>query len=123
MTEYAVAPVPVANAGRKSLVRRLVRNPVAVVAIAYLALVAVIAVIGRLISPYDPKTASLQLVLATPSAEHPLGADSAGSDVLSRLLTATQISVAAALVALVVALLIGVIGGLLAGYYLSLIHI
>jgi peptide/nickel transport system permease protein len=117
VTEYAVAPVPVANAGRKSLVRRLVRNPVAVVAIAYLALVAVIAVIGRLISPYDPKTASLQLVLATPSAEHPLGADSAGRDVLSRLLTATQISVAAALVALVVALLIGVVGGLLAGYY------
>ena len=117
MTEYAVAPVPVANSTRASLVRRLLRNPVAVIAIAYLLVVAVVAVIGRMISPYDPKTASLQLVLAKPSPEHLLGADSAGRDVLSRLLTATQISIAAALVALVVALLIGVIGGLLAGYY------
>jgi peptide/nickel transport system permease protein len=118
MTEYAVAPVPTAvTAARQSLFRRLLRNPVAVVAMAYLAIVAIVAVIGRLISPYDPKTASLQLVLAPPSAEHLLGADSAGRDVLSRLLTATQISIAAALVALVVALLIGVIGGLLAGYY------
>jgi peptide/nickel transport system permease protein len=118
VTEYAVAPVPTATiAARQSLFRRLLRNPVAVVAMAYLAIVAVVAVVGRLISPYDPKTASLQLVLAPPSAEHLLGADSAGRDVLSRLLTATQVSIAAALVALVVALLIGVIGGLLAGYY------
>jgi peptide/nickel transport system permease protein len=117
MTEYAIAPVPTGTAGRQSLLRRLLRNPVAVIAIAYLVLVAIIAVIGRAIAPHDPKTASLQLVLAPPSPEHPLGADSAGRDVLSRLLAATQISIAAALVALLVALIIGVIGGLLAGYY------
>ena len=76
-----------------------------------------IAIIGPCIAPYDPNQASLQLVLAPPSAEHLLGADSAGRDVLSRLLAATQISVAAALLALVTALVIGVIAGLIAGYY------
>jgi ABC-type dipeptide/oligopeptide/nickel transport system ATPase component/ABC-type dipeptide/oligopeptide/nickel transport system permease subunit len=117
MTEYAVAPVPAPTAGRQSIFRRILRNPVAVVAIAFLALVAIVAVIGRWISPYDPGLSSLQLVLVEPSAEHLLGGDSAGRDVLSRLLSATQVSIAAALVALLVALVIGVVGGLIAGYY------
>ena len=102
---------------RTSLLRRVVRRPIGVVSLAFLLLVGIIALIGPVIAPYDPNQASLQLVLAPPSAEHPLGADSAGRDVLSRLLAATQISVAAALVALVTALVIGVISGLIAGYY------
>ncbi|RXZ73152.1 dipeptide/oligopeptide/nickel ABC transporter permease/ATP-binding protein [Agromyces albus] len=103
--------------GRTSLLRRVIRRPLGTISLAFLLVVAVIAVIGPLIAPYDPNLASLQLVLAPPSAEHPLGADSGGRDVLSRLLAATQISIAAALVALVTALLIGVIAGLIAGYY------
>lgn len=120
MTEYAVAPIVAAAPSRKSLVHRLLRNPLAVVALAFLLVVAVVAVIGRWISPYDPSNSSLSLVLAPPSADHPLGGDSAGRDVLSRLLSATQISIAGALVALIIALLIGTIGGLIAGYYGSL---
>ncbi|MBT2500195.1 dipeptide/oligopeptide/nickel ABC transporter permease/ATP-binding protein [Agromyces sp. ISL-38] len=103
--------------GRTSLLRRVIRRPLGAISLAFLLVVALIAVIGPLIAPYDPNLASLQLVLAQPSAEHPLGADSGGRDVLSRLLAATQISIAAALVALVTALLIGVIAGLIAGYY------
>lgn len=102
---------------RASLVRRVVRRPLGAIALGFLVVVGIIAVIGPFIAPYDPNLASLQLVLAPPSPEHPLGADSAGRDVLSRLLAATQISVAAALVALVTAVLIGVIAGLIAGYY------
>ena len=83
----------------------------------FLAFVVLIAIIGPLLAPYDPNAASLQLILAPPSAEHPLGADSAGRDVLSRLLTATRISVLAAALAVVTALVIGVISGLIAGYY------
>ena len=102
---------------RTSLLRRVVRKPLGAISLAFLIIVGIIAIIGPYIAPYDPNLASLQLVLAPPSPEHPLGADSAGRDVLSRLLAATQISVAAALVALVTALLIGVTAGLLAGYY------
>jgi ABC-type dipeptide/oligopeptide/nickel transport system ATPase component/ABC-type dipeptide/oligopeptide/nickel transport system permease subunit len=117
VTEYAATAPVSPGLGRRSLVRRLLRNPVALVAIGYLAVVAVVAVIGRAIAPHDPRVASLKLVLADPSSEHLLGGDSAGRDVFSRLLSATQISVAAALVALAVALVIGVTGGLVAGYY------
>ncbi|MGX5682848.1 dipeptide/oligopeptide/nickel ABC transporter permease/ATP-binding protein [Schumannella luteola] len=115
MTELTTPIAPAA--ARVSLLRRLVRNPVGVVSLAFLAIVGLVAIIGSVIAPYDPNLASLQLVLAPPSPEHVLGADSAGRDVLSRLLAATQISIAAALLGLVVALVVGVTAGLIAGYY------
>ncbi|MGF6823773.1 peptide/nickel transport system permease protein [Microbacterium sp. ZKA21] len=117
MTAIDVPSVVPTPAVKTSLFRRLVRRPVALSALIFLVFVVIIAVIGRWIAPYDPNLASLQLVLAPPSAEHPLGADSAGRDVLSRLLAATQITLAAALVAVVTALVIGVVSGLIAGYY------
>ncbi|MDO7880702.1 dipeptide/oligopeptide/nickel ABC transporter permease/ATP-binding protein [Salinibacterium soli] len=115
MTELTTPIAPAA--ARVSLLRRLLRNPVGVVSLAFLAIVGLVAVIGSALAPYDPNLASLQLVLAPPSPDHILGADSAGRDVLSRLLAATQISIAAALLGLVVALVVGVTAGLIAGYY------
>ncbi|NTW40741.1 MAG: dipeptide/oligopeptide/nickel ABC transporter permease/ATP-binding protein [Cellulomonadaceae bacterium] len=117
MTEYSVLPAAAVAPIRVALLPRLIRNRMGLGAMVFLAFVAVIALFGSILAPYDPKTASLSLILAPPSSEHWLGADSAGRDVLSRLLVATQISVGAALIALGVALVIGVIGGLLAGYY------
>ncbi|MBN9201768.1 MAG: ABC transporter [Microbacterium sp. SCN 70-18] len=109
--------VPTTGPAHAHLLRRLSRRPLAVAALVFLGLVAIIAVIGPWIAPYDPNTASLQLILTPPSAEHLLGTDSAGRDVLSRLLAATQISIAAALVALITSLVLGVVSGLIAGYF------
>jgi peptide/nickel transport system permease protein len=117
MSEYAIAGTTSPTAARAGLLRRILRQPVAAIATGFLLIVAFVAVAGSFLAPYDPGQASLQLILAPPSAEHWLGGDSAGRDVLSRLLVATQISMAAALVALVVALVVGVVGGLIAGYY------
>ncbi|SKC38680.1 dipeptide/oligopeptide/nickel ABC transporter permease/ATP-binding protein [Plantibacter cousiniae (nom. nud.)] len=102
---------------RVNLLRRLLKRPIGAASLVFLALIGVVAIFGPLIAPQDPNLASLQQVLAPPSADHLLGADSAGRDVFSRLLAATQISVAAALLALVVAIVIGVVAGLIAGYY------
>jgi ABC-type dipeptide/oligopeptide/nickel transport system ATPase component/ABC-type dipeptide/oligopeptide/nickel transport system permease subunit len=113
----AGAVVAPPSTGRVHLVRRLLRNPVAVAAGGFLLVVLLVAVFGSLIAPYDPNEASLQRILEPPGPAHWLGADSAGRDVLSRLLVATQISVGAAAVALLVALVVGVTGGLIAGYY------
>lgn len=100
-----------------SLLRRILRRPVGLVSFVVVAAIGILAVIGPHLTPYDPSLASLELVLAPPSADHIMGADSAGRDVFSRLLAATQVSIAAALVAVVTALVIGVIAGLIAGYY------
>ncbi|WP_350353193.1 dipeptide/oligopeptide/nickel ABC transporter permease/ATP-binding protein [Microbacterium sp. A8/3-1] len=117
MTAIDVPTAVPTPAAKISLMRRLVRRPVSLISLVFLAVIAIIAVTGRWIAPFDPNLASLQLVLAPPSGEHLLGADSAGRDVLSRLLAATQITLAAALVAVVTALVIGVVSGLIAGYY------
>lgn len=117
MTVIEVPSAVPTPAAKTSLLRRLIRRPVSLVSLVFLVLIAIIAIIGQWIAPFDPSAASLQLVLAPPSADHPLGADSAGRDVLSRLLAATQITLAAALVAVVTALLLGVVSGLIAGYY------
>jgi peptide/nickel transport system permease protein len=109
--------IPTPGAKTDRLFRRLLRSPLALISMIFLAFVLLIAIIGPLIAPYDPNQASLQLILASPSPEHVLGGDSAGRDVFSRLLAATQVSVIAAILAVVVALLVGVISGLVAGYY------
>ncbi len=117
MTAVDVPPtVPVA-AAKVSIFRRLLRKPVAVGAMVFLFILVIVAILGPLLAPYDPNAGAIQDILAPPSPEHPLGADSSGRDVLSRLLAATQVSIAAAALATVTALTIGVIAGLLAGYY------
>lgn len=108
--------VPVAPV-RVSLRRRLLRRPLGLASLIFLVLLGVIAIIGPAIAPQDPNYADIRNVLAPPSAEHILGTDGSGRDVLSRLLAATQTTVAAALLALAVALILGVISGLIAGYY------
>ncbi|MCW3492691.1 dipeptide/oligopeptide/nickel ABC transporter permease/ATP-binding protein [Microbacterium sp. SSM24] len=117
MTAIEVPPAIPTPHVTTSLFRRLIRKPVGLVALLYLGFVVLMAIIGPFIAPYDPNEASIQLVLAPPSAEHPLGNDSAGRDVLSRLLWATSVTLAAASVAVVTSLVIGVIGGLVAGYF------
>lgn len=100
-----------------SLFRRVLRQPTGLISVIFLALLLLVAIFGRFLAPYDPNEASLQLVLAPPSPEHPLGADGSGRDVLSRLLVATQLTLAAAAVAVITSLIIGVISGLIAGYF------
>jgi peptide/nickel transport system permease protein len=113
-----IAPVPTGDKPViRSLFRRMSRNPVGLVAMTYLALLALITAFSRMLAPADPNAASLNDVLAPPGGAHPLGADSAGRDVLSRLLVAGQFSLAGALVALLVAMAIGVTAGLFAGFY------
>jgi ABC-type dipeptide/oligopeptide/nickel transport system ATPase component/ABC-type dipeptide/oligopeptide/nickel transport system permease subunit len=109
--------IPTPGARTDHLLRKLVRNPLALISLIFLAFVVLIALIGPLIAPYNPNPADLQAILKPPSPEHLLGTDSAGRDVLSRLLVATQISIAAALLAVVTALVFGVVSGLIAGYY------
>ncbi|WES63070.1 dipeptide/oligopeptide/nickel ABC transporter permease/ATP-binding protein [Microbacter sp. GSS18] len=117
MTAIDVPPAVPTAPVRVALWRRLLRRPLGIASLVFLAFVAVIAVIGPAIAPQDANFADIRNVLASPSAEHILGTDGSGRDVLSRLLVATQTTVLAALLAIVVSLVIGVAAGLIAGYY------
>ena len=63
-------PTPQAHA---SLLRRLVKRPLGAISFAFIVFVGLVAIFGPMLAPYDPNKASLQLVLAPPSAEHLLG--------------------------------------------------
>jgi peptide/nickel transport system permease protein len=75
------------------------------------------AVFAPFISPYDPYQPSLKENLQQPSAEHLLGTDNLGRDVLSRLIYGTRTSLMVGFLSVGVATLIGVFLGLIAGYF------
>nr|WP_191555805.1 nickel transporter permease [Metabacillus idriensis] len=81
-----------------------------------LAFIAVLSLIGPLLVPNDPYTASMGERFASPSLQYPLGTDNLGRCIFSRLVVGakTTLSITALVVASV--LCIGLPIGLLAGY-------
>jgi peptide/nickel transport system permease protein len=69
------------------------------------------------LAPYDPSFIDLKQVLMPPSADHWLGTDPLGRDVLSRIIYGSRVSLKVGFVAVGLATLIGLIVGALAGYY------
>ncbi|WP_159502400.1 ABC transporter permease [Microbacterium sp. 18062] len=96
--------------------RDILRYPSARIALGILVGIAFLAVFGPLLAPQDPYVQNSGAILQGPSAEHWLGTDAVGRDVLSRLLTGSTVSVAAALEAVAVGLVLGVVPGLLSVY-------
>lgn len=76
----------------------------------------VCALLATWISPFDPTALDLQSILSPPSLLHPLGTDSLGRDVLSRLLHGGRVSLWVGFVSVGIAVSIGIILGLLAGF-------
>nr|WP_256995423.1 dipeptide/oligopeptide/nickel ABC transporter permease/ATP-binding protein [Rhizobium sp. L1K21] len=74
------------------------------------------AIFADVISPYDPLRQNLINALQGPSAEHWLGTDDLGRDVLSRLIYGCRIAVIASAEATTIAVLLGVPIGLFIGY-------
>jgi ABC-type dipeptide/oligopeptide/nickel transport system ATPase component/ABC-type dipeptide/oligopeptide/nickel transport system permease subunit len=116
-TEVLIDPRAAATPRRGSTFARFLKRPAGAISLGVLALVVLVAVFAPLLSPHDPNFVDLALTKAPPSAAHPLGGDSAGRDVLSRLIWGTQSTLWGAFVTIVVAMLVGVPAGLAAGYY------
>lgn len=110
-------PLPSGRAiSRTSLPVRLLNNSLSRWPIIYLVLLVLVAVIGPFLSPNDPNATSIDDVFASPSGQWWLGTDSAGRDILSRLIVASSVSLGGAAVTVLVAALIGIPAGLIAGY-------
>ena len=81
------------------------------------ALILIASLFSAQLAPYDPYVTDPQLILKAPSAEHLLGTDNYGRDILSRILAGGKTSIFAALFIIFVAGSLGSLIGLLAGYY------
>jgi peptide/nickel transport system permease protein len=97
-------------------VRAVLSSTSAKAAVGILIVIALLATVGPLFAPHDPLAQNTAAILQGPSADHWLGTDALGRDVLSRLLEGGPISIVAALQAVVVGLVLGVVPGLLSVY-------
>ncbi|WP_334189244.1 ABC transporter permease [Noviherbaspirillum sp.] len=88
----------------------------ATVSLLFLVLVTALSVAAPLIAPYSPTEQDIVNSLAQPSAEHLLGTDDLGRDVLSRLIHGAAASLFSSFLAVGVAIVLGVPIGLLAGF-------
>ncbi|MEU2576140.1 dipeptide/oligopeptide/nickel ABC transporter permease/ATP-binding protein [Streptomyces anulatus] len=101
----------------RGTLRRVLRNPLGAISAALLLIIVLAVVLAPLIAPQAPGASSLADAFNGPSAGHPLGMDSAGRDILSRVLYGGRNTLGGALLAIAIALALGVPSGLFAGYY------
>ena len=74
------------------------------------------AVLAPWLSPHDPLEQDVMLRLAQPTAGYPLGNDSFGRDILSRILWGGRVSLYVSTLSVLIAIVIGGALGILAGY-------
>lgn len=91
-----------------------------VVGITILAAFVVVAVFAPLIAPHDPR-AQTGLPFAAPTAQHLLGTNDIGQDILSEIVYGSRVSLAIGFLAALTAVFVGSLIGILAGYFGGLI--
>ena len=96
---------------------RLRKNKLAVFGMFSLTVITLACVFGPWISPYGYEEQNLDLGASAPSAQHWLGTDTLGRDLLVRLLFGGRVSLGVGLAATFVALTIGVVYGAVAGFF------
>lgn len=102
------------------VIRRLRRNPLAVISFSVLVLALFVAVLAPWLAPYAPEQTDFANTFSPPgTAGHLLGTDDLGRDVLSRIILGSRASLEVGVLAVATALLIGVPLGLASGYVRS----
>jgi peptide/nickel transport system permease protein len=103
---------------RRSPLRKLLKDPQAVITSGLLLLLIMLGLLTPWIAPHDPNEAQLGAInaaIGTPG--YPLGADQNGRDIASRLLHSINTSMVSGVIGASVALVIGVTFGLIGGYF------
>ena len=102
---------------RSALAVRLMRDPVALVAAVVLALVVLAALFAPWVAPYDPYYTDLPKAMQGPSAEHWLGTDNTGRDMLSRVIYGTRNTLMMGAAGVLIGGALGTLLGILAAFY------
>lgn len=97
--------------------RKFVRNRAGVFSLVVVAGLVLLAAVGELIAPYDWRAQNIVARFAGPSAQHWLGTDELGRDILSRILVGARYSLSIGLAAVIVSFSIGTLLGTVAGFY------
>jgi len=98
------------------VIRQFLRHRAAVLGLIVVSLFFLTAVFAKQLTPYSPIVINLSGRLEPPSAEHWLGTDELGRDILSRLIVGSRTTLLITAGAVGVALPVGAALGLVAGY-------
>ncbi|SFF23656.1 peptide/nickel transport system permease protein [Paenibacillus algorifonticola] len=102
------------------VVRRFKKHKLAVAGLVIMTLLSLGAIMAPWIVPHDPYQVT-EAFEAEPSAEHLLGTDQVGRDVLSRLIYAARVSLMVGLGSVLISVTIGTVLGLVSGYFGGLV--
>jgi peptide/nickel transport system permease protein len=118
MNEKAVmAPIQVSEGYWRGVLRRLGRDPVAMIALAVIVGLVLMAVFAPYLAPADPIRGSmLRRLRPVGTPGYPLGADELGRDMLSRLIYGGRLSLFMGVTPVLMAFVIGSGLGIFAGY-------
>ena len=108
---------------RGMLIRRFFSNYLMVFGGVIFILLVLIALVGPALMPFDPYEMKVTDRLQAPSAQHLLGTDEFGRDLLTRLIYGARVSIGIGLAVTVISSILGMIIGLYACYYKLLDHI
>ena len=97
--------------------RRFRKHKLAVMGMIIIGLLVLVAVLAPVISAYDPLRIVLKEKNMSPNAQHWLGTDDLGRDMLTRLMYAGRISLLVGFTVTLLSQLVGVMIGALAGYF------
>lgn len=112
-----VLPLPSQGRAPSRFWTAALRHKMASFGVFLVALVVLSALLAPWISPHDPLDQNVLQRLAPPSADFPLGNDSFGRDILSRILWGGRVSLVVSTSAVLIAIVIGGVLGILAGYF------
>lgn len=105
------------TSARQRFLRRLGRYPLGIFSFSILLILFLGTWAGPLFYTISPEAVDPLGILAPPSAQHLLGTDELGRDVLSRIMWGGRVSLAIGLLSMLVGLSIGILVGGLAGYF------
>lgn len=112
-----IAPIQTSEGYWRGVLRRLSRDPVAMVALAVILALILMAIFAPYIAPADPIRGSmLRRLRPVGTPGYPLGADELGRDMLSRLIYGGRLSLFMGLTPVLMAFVIGSSLGIFAGY-------
>ncbi|WP_243746438.1 ABC transporter permease [Zavarzinia compransoris] len=93
------------------------KNPVTGLSFALFGLFVLAALIGPWIVPYDPLESDTAAALQPPSGAHWFGTDQLGRDIFSRVVAATRLDMAIAILSVALVFVVGGLAGVAAGFF------
>lgn len=98
-------------------VRRFMKHKLAVFGMVVLVLIVLSAIFAPWLTQWDPNQVDLRARSEPPSADHWLGTDRTGRDILTRTLYAGRVSLLVGVVAVLISVAVGAFLGAIAGYF------